>query len=1049
MKTAFTVLLGWILMSPKVHSQALAITRGPYLQMAYVSKSQLNAPYRASITIRWRTNLPVTGRVVYSQEPEYELLGGITGSPIAEEPGPTTEHIIVLTDLKPDHQYRYYIGASNGQILEKSPDHFFKTPPPPGEKKKIKVWVLGDFGFSGATEVGTNRQDSTIAAMKEFMTANNTGPMDMWLWLGDNAYEKGQDNEYQEKIFHKGRGRYDWAFRQTPFYATPGNHDYYDGSFDTLQRNVIRYTKTIHYYSVVNNPTNGEGGGEPSGTEAYYSYDYGNTHWVSLDTYGFEKLGDFREKILSVSSKQYQWLKKDLAKARANPDINWVIVFTHMPPFSGGTHNSDDDGDLVPLRQNLVPLLDSNKVDVVFSGHSHDYQRTRLMRGLSKTSSNFVAAVHNGALGSNAQGSGTFDGSPNSCFYYKTTAAEQNEGIIYVVNGGGGRGEQTYEHYNKDLVARLMHTTKFMGGSVYLEVENKRLTAKFIGANKQVLDQFTIYKDLDSFTVPPTDGTVRAATCECTEEENHAFTHYVDSKSNLLLSIKKNGIDIGKVGIPPFEVKLGGNLGRTNVGAFYQDNYVRSDRTRSFSSNWRVMNRFWTIKPNPELTGNQQVTVRHYYRLVDLSLLNVGGYVPDSISHHNIRFYKVNATTGNMDPQSGLHNGLKSASAYNKPGIWIYETYGGGNIPRQQATPSEFKWRNGLSQKEIFFYPGLADSAPFASGEFVVGRLAGGGGIGAQTYNLSPQGNKVVLNAGSQWRFYAKGGPPADNGRYNWKGGQDTDELNGASDEDQYDTGARWPSGAAPLGYSPGRSDGEKTLIPSCASEAACFVYNGSNSSLPEGCPASPCQTRWTTAYFRHALHLSPENYADSKSIIINYKRDDGIIIYINGKELLPRDPNMPTEPPVYGTFAKNATEHEWVTIVIPNNGTHFRKGRNTIAVELHQNSENSSDTQFDMDIALSPDVLTSPARIAAEKDPNKAVMANTLYPNPTNGILYFSAPLTYETIRITDARGVVVRYLSKPGILNDLDLTGLPSGVLILSNENSGQVSTYKIIKR
>ena len=93
---------------------------------------------------------------------------------------------------------------------------------------------------------------------------------------------------------------------------------------------------------------------------------------------------------------------------------------------------------------------------------------------------------------------------------------------------------------------------------MYIEVENKRLTAKFIAINNQVMDQFTIYKDLDNFTVPRTNGTSYTATCECTEDlgVNNSFTHYLDNKGNLLLSINKHNINIGKVGVPPFEVKL-------------------------------------------------------------------------------------------------------------------------------------------------------------------------------------------------------------------------------------------------------------------------------------------------------------------------------------------------------------------------------------------------------------------------------------------------------------------------------------------------------------
>ena len=129
-------------------------------------------------------------------------------------------------------------------------------------------------------------------------------------------------------------------FRQTPFYATPGNHDYYsdakDGDDLNARTRVVR--EGVHYYSVVDNFKNAEGGGEPSGKEDYYSFNYANIHFISLDTYGFEKPGDTDANILHpVSSVQYKWLERDLIKAKADPNINWVIVFTHFPMCSG-TH---------------------------------------------------------------------------------------------------------------------------------------------------------------------------------------------------------------------------------------------------------------------------------------------------------------------------------------------------------------------------------------------------------------------------------------------------------------------------------------------------------------------------------------------------------------------------------------------------------------------------------------------------------------------------------------------------------------------------------------
>ncbi|SDE81593.1 Por secretion system C-terminal sorting domain-containing protein [Dyadobacter soli] len=1057
MRPILSVLSFCLLLFSESVAQTPKITRGPYLQMAYAKKVNEFAT-SASVTIRWQTDLPNLGRIVYTPEPEFELLDN--GAPMVEEPTATTEHIITLTGLKPDQQYRYYIGAwappAFPVILEKTPDHFFKTPPLPGTKKKVKMWVLGDFGYTPPFPATANRQDSVVDSWKDYMTVNKTGPMDLWLWLGDNAYEQGKKDQYQEHIFNKTKARYDFMFRQTPFYATPGNHDYFDGTVDSASLYRVRANKNIHYYEVVNNFTNGEGGGEPSMTEAYYSFDYGNIHFISLDTYGFEKLGDDHTKILAPNGLQSEWLKKDLARANANPDINWVIVFTHIPPFSGGSHNSDTERDLIQIRNNLVPILDAYKVDLVLAGHSHGYERSRLMRDHFTTSTNFVMATHNPALGSNAQSTGRYDGSANSCFYYKNSAATKNEGIIYVVNGAGGRkGEPTFASNvkNPGLVSRIMTASALSsGGSMYIEVENKRLTAKFISAKKQLVDQFTIFKDLDGFTVPDTDDSTRTAVCECTDAQPGAgnFTHYVDGKGKLLLSINKHDLNIGKAGVPPFEVKLGGKWGRTQVGALGPGtNYVRSERPRSFSSNWRVMNRYWAVKPNPELTGKQQVTVRHYYKDSDLSYLQYTDSTYESIWHYSLRFFKINSlsTNYNVDPLSGVHNTIKAAADFNKDGIWLYDVKQ-TDLAFQQATPLEYKWRFGFNQPEVFFYP--LKFYPFYSGEFVVGRLNGGGGIGGQVYNHNPRGTVVLLHAGSVWSFFARGMVPPDNGIFNWKGGQDPDEVN-EEDPPNYDHDANWPTGPAPFGYSPNREDGERVFIPACQAELDCYEYRFHNSGLREGCLTTPCATRWTTTYFRRLIRISSQQMAYHKSVIINYKRDDGIVIYINGKELTPRDPNMGNEPVTFNTFASNASpEYAWQTVVVPNDGSFFRLGRNTIAVELHQTSATSSDLYFDMDITLSPDILTVPTRVAMVADAQNPIPERVIYPNPADrDKIVFDTPLVYETLRITDSKGVVRRYISTPGTLKELDISALPAGVFILSNQYKGNMRHYKVIKR
>lgn len=1030
------------------------------MQKAFTAKQ--NTANSASITFRWRTDVPTLGRVVYSENPDYQLLG--SSSPFVDETTSTTEHIVTLTNLKANQQYRYYIGTTNATVLEKSPDHIFRTPPAPEAKKKTKMWVLGDFGAYPADNFN-NRQDSTTAAFRDFMTQNNTGPMDLWLWLGDNAYDGGNDFEFQASIFDKPRSRYDWILRQTPFYPIPGNHEY---QFIGQREQHRLPPHDIDYFKIVSTFQNGEGGGEPSGKKEYYSFNYSNIHIIGLDSYGYEKAGDTYNNILSPSSVQYQWLERDLIKCQTDSNIDWIIIMLHHPPYTGGTHNSDrttgSDVELGALRRNLVPLLDKYKVDLVLSGHSHGYERSRLMKKHTGFSTTFDKNVHTPELGGNAQSSGRYDGTPNSCFFYKNSIAEENEGVVYVVNGGGGRSESLVT--NSTLITNLMAGSSVKGGSMYLEVENKRLTAKFISVDKQVLDQFTIYKDTDGFNVPKTDGITRTAVCECTDpvtDDNRGdykyFTHYVDNKGNLLLSINKLGHEIGKSGVPPFEVKLGGTKGRQNVGPYYADglNYVRSDQTRSFGSGWRVMNRHWSIKPQTELSGNEQVIVRHYYKLYDLDDLGM--------RHGNLMFYKINSLTQQytLDPQTGIHNRLPGAVSYNKNGIWLYET----RFNNRQTSMATYRWKDGLEAiyGSSHLYPNLYPNYPFGfpytrdptidslanfAGDFVVGRLNGGGGIGGQTFTVNPRGTTIALPAGSDWYFQAKGQAPPDIAGFNWKGAQD--KLNIDYIYESYDTYAKWSRGVSPLGYSPtdlkgARRDGERTLIPACQNQLLCYEDRGEYSTVKAGC--DPCTTRWTTTYYRSSFNV--DNFSYYKSILINYKRDDGVIIYFNGKELKPRDTNMTSKSITYDTLANGpANELEWLTVAIANDGNLIRQGTNTVAVELHQNSNTSSDAHFDMEIILSPDVVSIPARIAAWEAPIPSEPITILYPNPTeNGKVYFNQTVHYETFRIMDSRGVVLRYIAEPGSMQELDVSGLSAGTYIMSSQNRNKTTHFRIVKK
>ena len=71
------------------------------------------------------------------------------------------------------------------------------------------------------------------------------------------------------------------------------------------------------------------------------------------------------------------WLEADLA---ANTN-EWLIAFWHHPPYSKGSHDSDWEMELIQMRENALPLLESYGVDLVLSGHSHCYERSYFLDG--------------------------------------------------------------------------------------------------------------------------------------------------------------------------------------------------------------------------------------------------------------------------------------------------------------------------------------------------------------------------------------------------------------------------------------------------------------------------------------------------------------------------------------------------------------------------------------------------------------------------------------------------------------------------------------------
>jgi len=412
---------------------AQSIVRGPYLQMLTPE----------SVIVRWRTDAPT------------ESVVGVAvtdGAPASvADAAVTTEHELLVSGLSPNTRYNYTVGTSSavlaGGDLSSNGDgeHFFTTAPISGTDKDMRIWVIGDSGTANANAAAVRD------AYKSYTGARGA---DFWLMLGDNAYQGGTDAEYQAAVFDM----YPQILRQTPVWSAFGNHDAAD---------VFFYPPGA-YPQIFSFPEAGEAGGVPSGSEYYYSFDYGNVHVVVLDS----TTGDHR----AVGSAMWSWLESDL---QAN-QLEWVIAIWHHPEYSKGSHDSDAEVALIDMRSLALPLLENYGVDLILTGHSHSYERSYLISGHYGDSSTLAPAM----ILDNGDGAEDGDG-----IYVKPGAAgTPGEGAVHAVVGSSGKVS------NAPLDHAVMAKSMLRLGSMVVDISGNRLDAKFVDSTSVVRDEFSIIK---------------------------------------------------------------------------------------------------------------------------------------------------------------------------------------------------------------------------------------------------------------------------------------------------------------------------------------------------------------------------------------------------------------------------------------------------------------------------------------------------------------------------------------------------------------------------
>lgn len=307
------------------------IARGPYL-------SEVSG---TSAVVSWWTNIPTTGLVHY----------GIASVTEHSRPDSATRqhHAVTLTGLTPGAAYRYTVGDGTLASVPAS----FKTAAQAGTP--FSFAAIGDFG--GASVGETQNAAHIAAAGTSFIQT-----------VGDNIYASAGNPEpdfstvysdYDARFFKQFAA----AVRSQSFFPANGNQEYYSNG---------KFWSTF---------------GMPGTNHSWYSYDWGNAHFLVLDS----------ELAFDPTSPQYAFAQADLA---AHQGASFRIVALQRPPYSSSSATAGSTF----ARASLVPLFEKYHVALVLSGNSHNYERSFPLTG-----------------GSPAAG-----------------------GVTYVVTGGGGNGHNAF-----------------------------------------------------------------------------------------------------------------------------------------------------------------------------------------------------------------------------------------------------------------------------------------------------------------------------------------------------------------------------------------------------------------------------------------------------------------------------------------------------------------------------------------------------------------------------------------------------------------------------
>ncbi len=362
---------------------------------------------------------------------------------------PVNLHEVHVCGLMPGTTYYYQVGGGASQKEVWSGTQSFTTVPSTG---KVTVGVLSD-------------ARDTVSIWQTVHTRMKSIGVNFQLIPGD-IVDLGDDESlystWLSAIWQTGTSGF-LTLGEQLMVPIAGNHEneaaQFYGNFAIPGTSADTYAKT------------------------YASFDAGNTHFVMYD--------DSPEALMftAEAAAQQAWLKSDLAAANANRSkVPFIVVGSHRGLYSTSHHAGD--ADVLQARGVLAPIFDTYKVDLVFNGHDHEYERSNQLHA-----------------GSMPAGDPVVVGKPVT----SGSTINSSLGTTYVINAGAGAdpyavgvGASPFRATNTplcvpgdDSYTGTCKGTYYIGCYVVLELEGNQIALTAYGIKSSatkddVIDSLTL-----------------------------------------------------------------------------------------------------------------------------------------------------------------------------------------------------------------------------------------------------------------------------------------------------------------------------------------------------------------------------------------------------------------------------------------------------------------------------------------------------------------------------------------------------------------------------